>query len=387
MTKRLEVRAPSLGESEESATLVRWLVDEGEAVAEGDPIAEVESDKITMELPAPASGTIVRHLKKEGDEVRPGEVIAEMEEGEAPAREKAAREAERPEPPAEPATPEEARRAPEAQAKKASAPTAAPPEPRPRPAPEPARPEAAPAAPPGPVTTGERVATRVPITPIRRRIAKRLKEAQETAAMLTTFNEADMSAVLALKREFGQAFQERHGVKLGITSFFVHAACRALAKFPDLNAYWEDDAIVHHNYVDCGVAVATPQGLVVPVIRDAHALDLAGIERAIRDLAERAREGALTPEDFKGGTFSITNGGVFGSLLSTPILNPPQSAILGLHAIKERPVAVDGRVEIRPMMYLALTYDHRIVDGEQAVRFLVEVKRWIEHPGLAWLGL
>ncbi len=380
MTKRLEVRAPSLGESEESATLVRWLVHEGEAVSEGDPIAEVESDKITMELPAPASGTIVRHLKKEGDEVRPGEVLAEMEEGEAPPRKEAARKAEKPKPSAEPEAPEEERHAPKVQAKK-------PPEPHPRPIPEPPRPEPAPAAPPEPATTGERVAMRVPITPIRRRIAKRLKQAQATAAMLTTFNEADMSAVLALKREFVQAFQERHGVKLGITSFFVYAACRALAKFPDLNAYWEDDAIVRHNYVDCGVAVATPQGLIVPVIRNAHALDLAGIERAIRELAERAREGTLTPEDLAGGTFSITNGGIFGSLLSTPILNPPQSAILGLHAIKERPVAVDGRVEIRPMMYLALTYDHRIVDGEQAVRFLVEVKRWIEHPGLAWLGL
>jgi len=373
MSKPVPVHAPSLGESESEATLVRLLKQPGEPVAEGETIAEIESDKITMELPAPTSGVLLRWAKKEGEQVRPGELLAEIEEK--------AVEQPSPAPQKRPAEEEPSTASAAAKPSKVPAPEDSGAASFRKETVQASRAVPAAAAPAG--GGGRRVA----MTPIRKRIAERLKQAQQTAAMLTTFNEADMSAVMRLRKRWGKAFFERHGVKLGITSFFVHAVCRALAQYPVLNARIEGDAIVYHDHVHCGVAVATEEGLIVPVIRNAHAMTLAEIERAIDDLAQRARTRRLRPEDLSGGTFSITNGGIFGSLLSTPILNPPQSAILGLHAIKERPVAVDGRIEIRPMMYLALTYDHRLIDGEQAVRFLVTVKDWIENAGLSLLDL
>ncbi len=225
------------------------------------------------------------------------------------------------------------------------------------------------------------------MSPIRRRIAQRLKQAQNTAAMLTTFNEVNMQPVIELRRRFGESFQARHGVKLGFMSFFVRAVCAALEKYPVLNAYIDGEDVVYHDYADIGIAVSTDRGLIVPVLRNANRLTLAEIEAGIQELAERARKGGLSPDDLRGGTFSITNGGVFGSLLSTPILNPPQSGILGMHAIQNRPVAEGERVVVRPMMYLALTYDHRLIDGADAVRFLVEVKQAIEYPASLMLDL
>ncbi len=386
--KKIEVRAPSLGETESSATLVRWLVAPGDWVEEGEAIAEIESDKITMEVPAPASGRVVEHAVEEGAEIQPNALIAVLDASAKPEpKPKPKRKPEASAPKAA-SKPEETPKSPPATAQPESMPESAP---APEPEPEAPRPEPAPKAFATPASyaadAGERAETRTPLSPIRRRIAKRLKQAQNTAAMLTTFNEVDMSAVVELRRRWKDAFAKKHGVKLGITGFFVLAACRALARFPILNAWIDGDEVVHHNYVDCGVAVATDYGLIVPVIRDAHRKGLVEIEREIRDFALRAREGTLKPEELSGGTFTITNGGVFGSMLSTPILNPPQSAILGLHAVRERPVAVNGRVEIRPVMYLALSYDHRLIDGAEAVQFLVAVKEFIEHPGLDLLEL
>ena len=243
------------------------------------------------------------------------------------------------------------------------------------------------AAPPPPSSDTDERERRVPMTRLRRRIAERLKEAQNTAAILTTFNEADMSAVMALRAEYRDDFEKRHGTRLGFMSFFVNACVVALGEIPEVNAAIEGDDLVYRDYYDIGVAVATPRGLVVPVVRDADRLGLAGIERTIADLGRRARDGALGLDEMTGGTFTITNGGVYGSLLSTPILNPPQSGILGMHRIQERPVVVDGAIEARPMMYLALSYDHRVVDGREAVTFLVRVKECLESPQRMLLGL
>ncbi len=378
----VEIKAPGLGESETEATLVSWLKQEGEAVAVDDVLAEIESDKITMEITATEAGVLKKILKQAGDTVTPGEVVALLDteaeatvriepadEGAAATPDGGAEEAED-EAPAQPAPPEgvaEQGAAQAAQVEDSATPAPVAPAPEPRVAQE-----GAPAA---------RHEERAPMSAVRRRIAKRLKEAQERAAMLTTFNEVNLAAVRHLREKHGKAFEAKHGVRLGYMSFFVRAVCEALARFPALNAWIDGDDVVYHDYADIGIAVSTDKGLLVPVLRDANRLGIADIEKGIADLARRAREGGLSPEDLRGGTFSITNGGVFGSLLSTPILNPPQSGILGMHAIQERPVAENGQIVIRPMMYLALTYDHRLIDGADAVRFLVTVKEALEYPG------
>ncbi len=369
----IEIRVPSLGESETEATLVSWLKQEGDAVAVDDVIAEIESDKITMEVTALDDGVVKKILKKAGDIVEPGEVIALVEAG-AVAAATAEKEEETPEQEEIPAASKEPEPAPVAAATEPVAKTTAPP-------------VAEEAASPARSGNGSRLEERVPMSGLRKRIAERLKTAQNTAALLTTFNEVNMQPVMDLRKRFGASFQERHGIKLGLMSFFVQAVAQAVAKYPSLNAYIDGDDIVYHNYLDVGIAVSTEKGLVVPVLRNAEKLSLAEIERQIADLATRAREGGLMPDDLKGGTFSITNGGIFGSLLSTPILNPPQSGILGMHTIQKRPVVEDDDIVIRPMMYLALTYDHRLIDGAEAVRFLVSVKEALEFPASLHLNL
>ncbi len=371
----IEIRVPSLGESETEATLISWLKQEGDHVAVDDVIAEIESDKITMEVTALDAGVLKKILRQAGDIVEPGEVIAFIEPG---AEQGSAAEAQ---PQAAPVAQQKPVSKLKAEAKVET--TELPEAPQ-------AKQVAAEAtvAPTQHVNgNGGRTEERVPMSGLRRRIAERLKMAQNTAALLTTFNEVNMQPVLDLRKRFGHSFQERHGIKLGLMSFFVQAVAQAVAKYPALNAYIDGDDIVYHNYLDVGIAVSTEKGLVVPVLRNAEKLSLAEIERQIADLATRAREGGLMPDDLKGGTFSITNGGIFGSLLSTPILNPPQSGILGMHTIQKRPVVEDDDIVIRPMMYLALTYDHRLIDGAEAVRFLVSVKEALEFPASLHLNL
>ena len=405
---------PEVGESIVDARIAKWLRKEGERVSAGDPLVELETDKIDLEVGAPAAGVLSRIDRKDGEDVKVGEVLGVIDEaaqGSAAAAPPAAA-------PAEPAASAEAkttaksratpaakkaaeqndvdisrvqgtgdagrvmRRDVERAAESSSAPAAAPKPAEARPAlPEPARPRPAPPVPERPVTAAERTEDRVRMSKRRATIAKRLVEAQSTAAMLSTFNEVDMAAVMALRERHKQSFKDRHGVGLGIASFFVKAAIGALRAFPRLNAEVQGDEMVLKHYFDIGVAVGAAEGLVVPVIRNADRLGFAEIEKQIRDFATRAADGTLSLADLKGGTFTITNGGVFGSLLSTPILNPPQVGILGLHKIQDRPVAVNGQVQLRPMMYMALTYDHRIVDGAEAVRFLVKIKELVEDPG------
>ena len=409
---------PEVGESIVDARISKWLRKEGDRVSAGEPLVELETDKIDLEVPAPAAGVLSRIDRKDGDDVKVGEVLGVIDE----AAEGTSAKAEAP--PASAETPAAAEgktgkaratptakkaaeqndvdisrvqgtgdagrvmkrdveRAAESSAPaEAAAPAAAekPAEPAPAaPVPDKARP-AGPVA-ERPVTAGERTEERVRMSKRRATIAKRLVEAQTTAAMLSTFNEVDMSAVMALRERHKQTFKEKHGVGLGIASFFVKASIGALRAFPRLNAEIQGDEMVLKHYFDIGVAVGAAEGLVVPVIRNADRLSFAAIEKQIRDFATRAADGTLSLADLKGGTFTITNGGVFGSLLSTPILNPPQVGILGLHKIQDRPVAINGQVQIRPMMYLALTYDHRIVDGAEAVRFLVRLKELAEDPG------
>jgi len=357
----IEIKVPSLGESETEATLVAWLKNEGDMVAVDDVLAEIESDKITMEITALDNGVLKSVFKQADATVEPEEVIGLIDDSVQP----------------------EIKDTPSAPEPKVEI------EPEPvaeTPAKEPEAVVKAPVSPP-PAVSGDRNEERVPMSRLRRRIAERLKQAQNTAAMLTTFNEVDLQAVMDLRSRFGTSFHERHGVKLGFMSFFVRAVCQAVSQYPALNAYIEGDDIVYHNYVDIGIAVSSDKGLIVPVLRDAHRMGLAEIEKGIAALADKARHGGLTPDDLKGGTFSITNGGVFGSMLSTPILNPPQSGILGMHNIKKRPVVVSDTIVIRPMMYLALSYDHRLIDGSDAVRFLVAVKEALEYPASLTLDL
>jgi 2-oxoglutarate dehydrogenase E2 component (dihydrolipoamide succinyltransferase) len=464
-----EIKVPTLGESVSSATVARWMKHEGDTVAVDEPLVELETDKVTVEVNAPAAGVLTSIVVPEGGEVEVGALLALLEAGAKGAAPSAAPARPAPQPrPAPPAAPSRAAPAaaspqPAAPAAAASQPAAAPaasrsgdvaelepvtagraaanppagvnPPPRPlgpvsRPAsptaqPLPAaaklmeeqhvapdqlgegsgkdgritkgdvlaflnRPAPAPAAPPAakPPRVEEPREQRVRMTRLRRTIAARLKEAQNTAAMLTTFNEVDMSAVMALRSTYREAFEKKHaGARLGFMSFFVRACCVALKEFPAVNAEIDGDDIVYKNFVHMGIAVGGPAGLVVPVIRDADAMDFAQIERTIADFGKRVRDGALKLDELTGGTFSITNGGVYGSLMSTPILNPPQSAILGMHKIQERPIAVAGKVEIRPMMYLAVSYDHRIIDGSEAVSFLVRVKEGIEDPRRLLLGV
>ncbi|HKH65999.1 MAG TPA: 2-oxoglutarate dehydrogenase complex dihydrolipoyllysine-residue succinyltransferase [Reyranella sp.] len=408
----VEIKVPALGESVTEATVAKWLVKAGDAVAIDQPLCELETDKVTVEVNATMAGTMVDLAVEEGATVQVGGVLCHIEAGAAGGAGTVA-------------------------AKPAAAPAAAAPKPAPAPAPSPAPvaapaaananiaasgpatrklveetgvapsaiqptgkdgratkadvmaalssipaptvPAAKPAVPAGPRARADRE-ERVRMTRLRRTIANRLKEAQNTAAMLTTFNEVDMTNVMALRERLKEDFEKKHGARLGFMSFFVKACIAGLKELPAVNAEIEGDDLVYKNYYDIGVAVGTPNGLVVPVLRDADTLDFGGIEKGIGELGRKARDGTLSIEAMQGGTFTITNGGIYGSLMSTPIHNAPQSGILGMHKIQERPVAVDGKIEIRPMMYLALSYDHRIVDGREAVTFLVRIKESLEAP-------
>jgi 2-oxoglutarate dehydrogenase E2 component (dihydrolipoamide succinyltransferase) len=396
---------PELGESILEARVARWLKKEGDRVEVGEPLVELETEKINLEVNADRGGVISSIKRREGEDVKIGEVLAEVDESGAAAKAEAgaspAAPAAKPSPaPVTPATPTPTPApapaatpspAPAAQATPAPAaqderPPAPPPPPAaPVPAPPVASTPSRPAETPPPATTSAptgrgREETRQRMTKRRATIARRLVEAQHNAAMLTTFNEVDMTAVMGLRERHKEAFKQQHGVGLGIASFFVKVSVSVLRAFPQLNAEIQGDEIVLKRYYDIGIAVGAEGGLVVPVLRDADRMSFAKIEHAIRDYAKRAADGTLTLQDLTGGTFTITNGGVFGSLLSTPILNPPQVGILGLHKIQDRPVGVNGQVVLRPMMYVALSYDHRIVDGREAVQFLVKIKEYIEEP-------
>jgi len=398
---------PEVGESIVDARVAKWLRQEGEVVAVGDPLVELETDKIDVEVSAPQGGVLKRIDRKDGEDVKVGEVLGVIEDATGASAQATATPAAAAPKPAEDSKAERTRSTPTARkaaeehdvdltrvrgtgdagrvmrrdveqaatggnGKSATAPPPTAEAPKARPV--------APVAESRP-PAGNRSEERVRMSKRRATIARRLVEAQSTAAMLTTFNEIDMSAVMSLRERHKQAFKDRHGVSLGISSFFVKAAVGALRAFPRINAEIQGDEMVLKHYFDIGVAVGASEGLVVPVLRDADRLSFAEIEQQIREFAKRAEDGSLSLADLKGGTFTITNGGVFGSLLSTPILNPPQVGILGLHAIQQRPIAVNGQVVVHPMMYVALTYDHRIVDGAEAVQFLVRVKQLVEDPG------
>ena len=398
-----EITVPKLPESVADATLVTWHKKPGEAVARDENLADLETDKVVLEVPAPAAGVLKEIRVQGGTTVTSGQVLAIFEPGAA----------------ATAAAPAAAKSAPAAAAAAPAAPAAAskgdaavsPAAKRvveergldasqipgtgkggrvtkedavaAKPA---AKSGAAPPAAPR-LPSGARAEQRVPMSRLRARIAERLVQAQSTQALLTTFNEVDLHEVQALRARYKDKFEKKHGVKLGFSSFFVRAAVEALKKFPVVNASVDGNDIVYHEYYDIGVAVSTDRGLVVPVLRDADALSFAQIEKGVGDFAARARSNQLTMDDLTGGTFSITNGGVFGSLMSTPIVNAPQSAILGMHKIQERPMVVGGQVVVRPMMYLALTYDHRIIDGKEAVQFLVSIKDHLEDPGSLLIGM
>jgi 2-oxoglutarate dehydrogenase E2 component (dihydrolipoamide succinyltransferase) len=390
-----------MGESITSGVLAKWHVADGATVRRDQPLFELETDKITSEATAEAAG-VIRLAVKAGDEVRIGQVVATIEVGAAAETPAAA-----PTAPAAPAAAAPATASPAVRRVAAAtgldpakvtgtgkggrvtkgdllAAAAASPAAPAAPAPAPAAPAAAPVAAPSTPSTRQ---TRRKLSPLRARLAQRLVAAQHQAAMLTTFNEVDMSAVMALRARYQDDFVKRHGLKLGFMSFFTKAVVHALREVPAVNAQLDGETLVENHYYDVGVAVSTDRGLMVPVIRGCDQLGLAEVEKGIADAAKRAREGRITLADLEGGVFTITNGGVFGSMLSTPIINPPQSAILGLHAINERPVAVNGQVVIRPMMYLALSYDHRLIDGREAVTFLVKVKQAIEDPARVLIGL
>ncbi|WFL76688.1 2-oxoglutarate dehydrogenase complex dihydrolipoyllysine-residue succinyltransferase [Altererythrobacter arenosus] len=396
-----EVKVPTLGESVTEATVGEWLKNPGDAVAVDEPIASLETDKVAVDVPSPVAGVMGEHKVAVGDTVEVGAVLATVEEGGAPSAKPAAAKEEAPAPAAKeeasagtadtvtmsPAvrravlehgvdpttikgTGKDGRLTKEdvlAAAKAKDSTPAASPAPSPAPT--------ASAAP-----AGGRNEERVKMTRMRQTIAKRLKGAQDNAALLTTFNDVDMSAVIEARTKYKDLFAKKHDIRLGFMGFFAKASCLALKDVPSVNAYIEGDEIVYHDYVDISVAVSAPNGLVVPVVRDADKKGFAQIEKDIADFGARAKAGTLTMEDMSGGTFTISNGGVFGSLMSTPIINPPQSAVLGLHRIEDRPVVVDGQIVIRPMMYIALSYDHRLIDGREAVTALKIIKEAIEDP-------
>jgi len=413
-----EIRVPTLGESVTEATIGKWFKKPGDAVAVDEPLVELETDKVTIEVPAPAAGVLSDIAAKDGETVAVGAVLGQIKEGAGAA------------PPKTPPADKPAAAAAPPQAAKSPAPATAAP-----------KPVDAPLAPSvrklsaesgvdagaiagtgkdGRVTKGDMLAAieraaaqptpiaqtaaavqvrgpspaddaareeRVKMTRLRQTIARRLKDAQSTAAMLTTFNEVDMGHVMALRSQYRDLFEKKHGVKLGFMGFFVRACVQALKEIPAVNAEIDGTDLIYKNYYHIGIAVGTERGLVVPVVRDSDSKSLAEIEKTIADFGRRARDGALKIDEMQGGTFTITNGGIYGSLMSTPILNAPQSGILGMHKIQERPMAVGGKIEIRPMMYLALSYDHRIVDGREAVTFLVRVKECLEEPARLVLDL
>ena len=395
----IEVKVPVLPESVEDATIAAWHRKAGDSIRRDENLVDLETDKVVLEVPAPADGKIVEVKAEEGDTVHSGDLIALIEEGEVADEAPAAADEEAGSD--EPGGEEEASKAPapaqDDQKDKSGEPRLSPSARRVA-GQEKVDPSAVEGTGRGGRVTkpdvvnflqagGSRREERVKMTRLRSRIAERMKEAQNTAAILTTFQEVDLKAVMDLRRKHQDEFTKAHGIKLGLMSFFVKACTDALRKFPVVNASIEGDEIVYHNYQDIGIAVSTERGLMVPIIRNAENLGLAELELAIADFATKAREGTITLEDLQGGTFSITNGGVFGSLMSTPLLNPPQSAILGMHTIKQRPVVVDGEVVVRPMMYLAMSYDHRIIDGKDSVQFLVAVKNALEDPARLLLGL
>jgi 2-oxoglutarate dehydrogenase E2 component (dihydrolipoamide succinyltransferase) len=407
-----KIVVPALGESVVEATVARWLKKEGDRVQPGESLVELETDKVNLEVGAERAGVLARIERKDGDDVKVGEILGVLTELPAEAQTSAP-----------PAAQTETKSTPPAQTKQQETPTKAP-EPTPKSA---AKPKASPSArrlaqelgvrledisgtgtgnqitrediqshvqkqkapvpPPAPapqpkvIRTGTREEERVKMSRRRRTIAKRLVEAQHNAAMLTTYNEVDMFAVMELRKRHKESFQKKHGVGLGIVSFFVKASVGALKEFPQINSELQGDEIILKRYYDIGIAVGAEEGLVVPVLRNADQLSFAEIEQTIKDFIQKSNDGTLSLEDLQGGTFTITNGGVFGSLMSTPILNPPQVAILGLHKIEERPIAVNGQVNIRPMMYIALSYDHRVVDGRESVQFLARIKQLVEDPG------
>jgi len=404
----IEIKVPALGESVTEATIARWLKNEGDAVKRDEPLVELETDKVSVEVPSPAAGVLEHIEVKAGGTVNVGAVLGAVKEGAA-------------------ASSAESKPAAKAETKPAAQPAKVPTAPAAAAAPSPPPPsvrriaeesnldvstvagtgkrgqvtkgdalaalEAVKVPPPkqAPAPSGPRPRAqreeRVPMSRLRKTIALRLKESQDIAAQLTTFNEADMSKVMALRTSYKDGFEKKHGVKLGFMGFFVKACLAALKEIPSVNAEIDGDDIVYKNYYDIGVAVSTERGLVVPVVRDADAMSVADIERQIGDFGGRARDNKLKLEELLGGTFTISNGGVFGSLMSTPILNLPQTGILGMHKIQNRPVAIGDKIEIRPMMYLALSYDHRLVDGREAVTFLVRVKENIEDPQRMLLDL
>jgi 2-oxoglutarate dehydrogenase E2 component (dihydrolipoamide succinyltransferase) len=425
-----EIRVPALGESVTEATIGKWFKKPGEVVAVDEPLVELETDKVTIEVPAPAAGVLADIAAKDGDTVAVGAVLGQIKEGAAGAAKSAPAAAS-----ATPsASPPPAQSAPAAASKEAPKPVTSA-------APASAKPTDAPLAPSvrklaaesgvdaasvagsgkdGRVTKGDMLAAieraaaaptpvaataaavqmrapappddaareeRVRMTRLRQTIARRLKDAQNTAAMLTTFNEVDMGHIMALRAQYRDLFEKKHGVKLGFMGFFVRACVQALKEIPTVNAEIDGADIVYKNYYHIGIAVGTERGLVVPVVRDCDDKSLGEIEKAIADFGRRARDGSLKIEEMQGGTFTITNGGIYGSLMSTPILNAPQSGILGMHKIAERPMVVAGKIEVRPMMYLALSYDHRLVDGREAVTFLVRVKECLEDPARLVLDL
>jgi 2-oxoglutarate dehydrogenase E2 component (dihydrolipoamide succinyltransferase) len=406
----LEVKVPALGESIQEVQVSAWLKQPGDSVSLDEPLIELETDKATVEVPAPAAGVVLEIVAAVGAVLKVGDVLARIEAGGAAKVAKPAEPAAEATPAAATAKPAVPARAAGAErtimpaarrvlaenaldadlvtgtgpggrvlkedAVRAVAGAVSPAAPVPAPAPAPA---GAPVQ-PLPAFTGERRTRTVRMSPIRRKIAERLVQAQREAALLTTFNEIDLSRVKALRSEHQEAFQARYGVKLGIMSFFVKAAVEALQMVPEINAGVEGDSILYHDYCDIGIAVGGGKGLVVPVIRNAEGLGFGDLERIIADFAKRAQANKLDLDELQGGTFTISNGGIFGSLLSTPIVNPPQSGVLGLHAIQDRPVAINGQVVIRPMMYVALTYDHRLVDGRESVAFLAHIKHCVEQP-------
>ncbi len=388
----IEVKVPQLSESVSEASLLTWHKKVGEAVKEGENLIDIETDKVVLELPAIKSGVLVKILKVDGAKVGSNELIAQIDTT-AVAQVTVVASTPAPAPVAQSSavSPSARKLAHELEvdaaqvqgsgkhglvtkedvlgAAQKSAPIA-------QPAPAPVQ-----------IPVGDRAEQRVPMTRIRQRIAERLLQSQQNAAILTTFNEVNMQPVIELRNKYKDAFEKKHGVKLGFSSFFIKAAVIALQKFPIVNASVDGTDVIYHGYFDIGMAIGSERGLVVPVLRNADQLSLADIEKQIAAFAARAKDGKLTMEELSGGTFSITNGGVFGSMLSTPIINPPQSAILGIHATKDRPVAENGQVVIRPMNYLALSYDHRIIDGREAVQFLGTIKEALEYPGRVLLDL
>ena len=396
----IELKIPAVGESITEVQISEWLKSEGDSVKQDEPVAVIDSEKTTFDLPAPQSGRLLKILHKAGETVAVGTIVAQLEtedktgkskseetaaKPEAKGTDKSKNKAGKPEPAEESKVDEKPAENREVDGEKSKEEKPEPAESPKKSAPEEAKAESKSISKietktPAKKPSSDREEEVVPMTMLRRTVARHLVEARQTMAMLTTFNEVDMSAVQALRREHQEAFEKRYQVKLGLMSFFVKATIDALKQFPQLNAEIRDNDIVYRNYFDIGVAIATDRGLVVPVLRNAERLSFAELEKAIGDFARRAKDGKLKPDDLEGGTFTITNGGAFGSLLSTPIINPPQTGILGMHTIQERPVAIQGQIVIRPMMYVALTYDHRIVDGREAVLCLRRVKEAVETP-------